>query len=160
MQEADDNEARMKQIAEKIGVIFDKIANRKPGENIHDTEYFGEVSDTEADEIREKTGLDVYGFSRYIAGYDILHTLRRHGEKSSDPLPVKKVDLEKIYDIILTRDEVAYTADTRTGQPGIRYEKRINGYMYVVEEYRTGKGKKKRLAFKTMYKTKRKTETE
>ena len=150
------DEEAMKRIAATIGAMFDKVTNRKPGENVSDAEEYAKVGDAEAQKIQAAIGLDIHGYVHFISAFEILHALNRHGEKSNDPLPITKADFERIYDVITNYDEIVYEDNTGAGLPGILYKKRVNGYIFVVEEYRQGKGKRKRLAFKTMYKTRKK----
>jgi hypothetical protein len=141
-------------IAAKIVSVFDATVHRKRGENAVAMEVYAPVDSTEADRIQAATGLDVRGYFHSIGGYEILHVLKKHGEGNGDPRPITKEDFERLYEVITTADEIVDEGLTNTGLPGITYKKRINGHIVVVEEYRRGKGNKKRLAFKTMYKTK------
>jgi len=154
-----DDDAK-KRIAAMIGAMVDRIVNRKRGENISDAEEYAKVSDAEAEKIQAATGLDVHGYVHFVSAFEIQHALNRHGEKSNDPLPITKADFERIYDIIVNYDDIAYEDNTGAGLPGILYKKHVNGCIFVIEEYRQGKGNKKRLAFKTMYRTRKKKEAE
>ena len=62
------------------------------------------------------------------------------------------IDFEQIPRIIQNPDDMQFLpADHRHSKPVIQYTKRINGWVYVLEEMRKGH---QTLAMKTMYKTK------
>jgi len=148
------DEEEKQRIAAKIGSVFDATVNRKRGENAIAMEVYAPVDSAEAHRIQVATGLDVQGYSHSIGGYEILHVLKKHGEGNGDPRPITKEDFENLHEVMITADEIVNEGTTHIGLPGITYRKRINGHIVVIEEYRHGKGNKKRLAFKTMYKTK------
>ena len=128
--------------------------NRKRGEDASATETYASVSDDVANRIQQATGLDVRGGRHVISGSEILHALKRHGPGSGDHRPITREDFANLYEVITNADEIGDAGKTDLGLPGIMYKKRVNGHTLVVEEYRHGRGRKKRLAFKTMYKIK------
>lgn len=111
-----------------------------------------ELDETEANIIKEKTGIDVEGYTHTIDNYSIKHILSQHGdekvEKSRGQYPVTKDELSKIPDIIKNYDKVENAGKNKKGLDVIRYEKKYNGTTYYFEEVRTGRNE---LMADTMY---------
>jgi hypothetical protein len=111
---------------------------------------FKEVREAEAGFILKKTGLDVKGYRHSIDKDDILHILKKHGTpKRKNEIAVTKEDVLLIPIIIENPDELIYAGKTSKGRDAIKYSKRVNGIIYIVEEVRTKQGS---LSAKTMYK--------
>ena len=115
---------------------------------------YGYVSDEEAKRVKEAIGLDVYGAAHFINEQEIRHAMNRHGEQGEyrgGQESITKEDIESIPEYIRTADKISLEGITRQGLPLIRYQKRVNGHIVVIEEFRRGK---RVLAFKTMWKYK------
>lgn len=114
------------------------------------------VDRAESDSIKSATGIDVAGYQHGIDESAVRHALNEHGdeakEASKGQVAITKDDIAKIPEI--TRAENIDPAGSRVGNgedlSSVRYKKRYNGHVYVVEEARDGRN---RLAFKTMWKT-------
>jgi len=135
-----------------IGELFDMAMKR----GAKGTEYifYGEVSDDEARRIQDATGIDARGAVHIINEQEIRHAMNEHGgrgEERKGQLPITRTDIENIREYVRTADKVRLEGKTKVGQDLIRYQKRINGHIVVVEEFRKGK---RVLAFKTMWKYK------
>ena len=103
---------------------------------------YGVVDDKEAQRIKSATGFDVSGYKRVIDNYAIRHILKRHGDPQSEArkgnIAVTKEDFLLIPEIVSAVKPV-YAGKTSVGRDGFKYEKKINGYIYVIEEVRTGR---------------------
>lgn len=107
---------------------------------------YGVIEASERERLRVATGQDYAGYTHMIDASAIRKVLRDHG---GDALPLTMDDLASLPTIVTTADAVEAGRDSRRGLPTIRYTKRINGHVVVVEEVRTGR---KKLALLTMYK--------
>jgi len=119
------------------------------------TVTYREIDEAEAARIREATGLDVAGYSHSVDQYAVEHILKKHGSEevvSGDEIPVTREDIARIPEITSDPDELVRVGKTNHELDGIRYKKRVNGYIFFVEEVRTAK---KRLAATTMWKVRR-----
>jgi len=133
-----------------IGEFFD-MATKAAAKG---TAYFGygRVSDKEAQRIKTDVGLDVNGASRFINEQYIRHAMAEHGEHGeyrNGQLPITKKDIENIPEYVRTADTISLEGKTIQGMNVIRYQKRVNGYVVVLEECRK---RNKVLDFKTMWK--------
>ena len=118
--------------------------------------YFchGKVDDDEARRVKKSTGIDVSGAYHAISDQRIVHTLKRHGvgrEKNKGQDPVTKEDFEKIPEYTRTADKIRIEGVTDMGLPVIRYQKRVNGHIVILKQFRDKKGV---LQFDTMWKQK------
>lgn len=136
---------------EKISSLFDfAIKNRSE----YDWEDIASISKEEANNIRQKTGIDIDEDYKHVIESDAInHIMNRHGNGGSgitgNQIPVTKADFELIPDIIVNPDNIR-KGDTVDGKERILYEKKFeDGTTVFIEEVRTGR---KKLAVKTMYK--------
>ena len=81
--------------------------------------------------------------------YGMRNAMKNHGPESGDPNPITWDDLARVPEVIAADANPKLVGHTGGGLPVIRYEKRINGNVIVVEEVRTGRGE---LMFKSMRK--------
>jgi len=72
-----------------------------------------------------------------------------HGEHREGQVPITKEDIENIPEYIRTADHISLEGKSRQGLNIIRYQKRVNGHVVVLEECRK---KNKVLDFRTMWK--------
>lgn len=117
------------------------------------------ISEATATRIKAETGVDVAGFRRVIDTAQIKHTFDRHGPlDQSDPSNPKgetnpdqealSPEVVGIYvDVVEFPDKISVRR-RRSGTKTVKYEKRVNGSIIVVEEARAGQ---KTLAFFTMW---------
>lgn len=128
------------------------------------TKKLGEVSQEEADRIKELTGIDTTGYQRTLPANSVEHIEKRHGasgaaDKSmSDVNDVARINyvLDNFDDIELLKNGDGTIAKTGALQSSsqkaaqmIRYKKRIDGYYYVVEA--VAENSKKQLRVVTAY---------
>lgn len=111
------------------------------------------VSESEAAIIKEKTGIDVAGYTHVMNGDDIRHIRNKHGEgkeKQANQIGLSSEDIAAIPSIINEPDSIKRGNPSRSGDDTILYLKTDEkGVNYVVEVVKT-KGKK--LEIKTMWK--------
>lgn len=147
------DDADISDISAKVKKIIDSISDKK---NKH-IEVLRKISDTEADFLLKKTGLDLKGYSHSIDNYSILHILKKHGsekELQRGQIPVTIKDIQNFPTIVSDYDDVKYAGKSKIGRDTIRFEKNIGDNLVLVfEEMRIGK---KLLALSTMYIQKRK----
>jgi len=149
---SDGNEDEARRISAQILSIFDLATSRGTGEDGKEIAVYATISDAEADRIQKNTGFDLHDWFHCITEDGIRHTLDEHGdpvkERKRGQIAVTRADFANIHYVIKNADKITHDGKTRQGLDAIKYEKRINGYMVVVEEKR-GK-EKKRLAFTSM----------
>ncbi|MBQ9527356.1 MAG: hypothetical protein IJR68_07075 [Fretibacterium sp.] len=110
---------------------------RKMGRSIYID--FAPISDAAADRIQAETGIDVHGWGHAIDGSAVVHILNRHGANGTaladfpnqDTLTVE--DLNMIPDVVEQPDVIEPTNNSRR----IRFKKRIDGHVVLVEETRS-----------------------
>ena len=130
------------------GEMYDLAAKKQT--QPHDWRDYAQVGEEEAKQIAEKTGMDVKGYLHTIEPDAILHALHQHEhDPRSGQLPITRSDIEAIPAIIAHPDNVKAAGKTDVGRDALRYQKRVNGHVFVVEEKRD---KHARLALTTIYK--------
>lgn len=116
--------------------------------------YFADVSDGEAERIKESTGLDIKGYRRVVDSFGVRHAIKNHGNDKSESdrgqQGITESDFAKIPEIISNPDSIRYVGKDKLGRDLIEYKKRFNGTTYYTEEVRTKRGE---LATKTLRKT-------
>jgi hypothetical protein len=137
----------------RIGELFDDAVKSK--DNTLKKVELGQLNSAEAETIKQATGLDFSGYKRVISNYEIRHALREHGdaakEEARGQIAITKEDIVKIPEIVDSYDKVEPAGKSKKGLETIAYTKKENGYIYVVEEIRTGR---KELSFLSMRKYK------
>ena len=102
--------------------------------------------------MAKKEGIDLTGYKHVIETSGARHSESRHGKGSNDRNPLTLEDYLLIPYIIKYRDKVELS-DKKTKQHGLNtfvYRKTIGNLYVYVEEIRIGR--KKSLAFQTLYK--------
>lgn len=119
-------------------------------------DYKFAIIDNEVDEelmaIARKEGIDLTGYKHVIETSGVRHSESRHGNNSNDRTPLTIEDYLLIPYIIKYRDKVDIS-DKKTRLHGLKtfvYRKTIGNLYVYVEEIRIGR--KKSLAFQTLYK--------
>jgi hypothetical protein len=110
------------------------------------------VDSEQAGSIKQATGIDVSGHAHYLDGSAVIKILKDHGNEKDAGLSVKKEDFALLGDVFASPDLIEDAGKTKQGLQTLRFTKRFNGRIVVVEEIRS----KNRLAVKTMYKTRAK----
>jgi len=135
----------------QIGELFDSAVSK--ASNVLKKIELWRLSDTEAAVIKEKTNLDVSGYAHVIDNYAINHMLKEHGDANEEAkrgqIAITKEDMQMIPEVISSPDIIEPAGKTRQGLEGIKYGKKVNGFIIYVEEVRTGN---KELAPVSMYK--------
>ena len=119
-------------------------------------DYKFAIIDNEVDEelmtLAKKEGIDLTGYKHVIETSGARHSETRHGKKSNDRNPLTLEDYLLIPYIIKYRDKVELS-DKKTRLHRLKtfvYRKTIGNLYVYVEEIRIGR--KKSLAFQTLYK--------
>jgi diguanylate cyclase (GGDEF)-like protein len=140
----------------KLGRSINALANRaRQGKSQKkDAVRFKGVAPKATKILKNKADVDASGFTHEIDNSSVRHALKRHGNPEAETRrgqgAVTVSDFAKVPDVVRNPDRVEYAGTTHQGLPVLRYYKRINGHMVVVEEARTGKNQ---LSLVTMWKT-------
>lgn len=122
-------------------------------DNINKKIKIFKVSDKIAKEIKEKTNINVLNYTHVIDKYSIKHTFKNHSNINSELkrglIPITLKDFERIPDVIKNFDEIKYGGKNKVGRDVIIYVKKLNGFIFYIEEIRSLK--KKELVMQTMY---------
>lgn len=115
-----------------------------------------DVSDQEASDLLQKTGIALKGKYRHVVDQSALsHVRNEHGdpetEESRGLIAITEADIERIPEILQSPDLIEDGGKQSTGLDTIRYTKRFNGETIYVEEVRR---KRRDLALLTMFKKK------
>jgi len=117
------------------------------------------IDEQEAKRIQRATGFNFVGFSHVVDDSAIRHVLKKHGpgtQLSKQEVPVTIDDFVLIPKITQDPDEIVQAGTTRIGRATIRFRKRVNDTIFLVEEIWEGR---KQLALKTMWKIRAKRTT-
>lgn len=118
------------------------------------------ITEREASDVKEKTGVNVTGFTRWITPNSVSHINKKHGEKGLSDTTMKDVnDIARIEYVIINYDNIELSKRTSKnyknsdGTPAkqIVYSKRINGNYYIAEAVPDSKAK--RLIIVSAYKS-------
>jgi leucyl-tRNA synthetase len=114
---------------------------------------FGFVGPDQAALIREKTGVDAQGVFHVIDNYAINHITKEHAtywiEEQRGQIAITDSDYLLLPSIAEAPDLVEHAGKTHQGLDVIRLAKRVNGFIFVVEEVHSGRNL---LSVTTMYK--------
>lgn len=129
------------------------------GQGSHNrTLEYSTVSRAEAEALRQQTGLEgLEGFRHVLDNQNLRHALQGHGDPAREAargqLPITREDIARIPEVVSSYDAVQISRPGGGRRPAtIRYMKRVNGSVFIVEEVRNTAGD---LAFKSMWKKKR-----
>jgi hypothetical protein len=113
---------------------------------------FGKLTDQRIKQLNKSSGKDLTGYSRIITKSAVLHSLERHGPKSTDLVKIAIEDFALIPFIVKGANKISLSkSKTKSNDlECVKYEKLIGDKYYYVEEIRTGRNK---LALKTLLKT-------
>jgi hypothetical protein len=145
--------SQIKHLQEKISQLVKRAV--KSGAGDLEKEVLGKISKSEADLIKQKTGINVSGYYRVIDSYSIIHTLNTHGDKEKEALrgqlPISAKDFENIPLIVNTKN-IVYKGKNKKGLDVILYSAELNNRYYYAEEIRT---RRKELVLNSMWKRKK-----
>ncbi len=119
----------------------------------HKVFYFGTISDHLASDIYKYTGLNLKGFNIVSASADIRHAMKQHSDKAKESakgqIALNVELLARLPEVYNAPDSIALSdhVDSR-GRTIIKFEKRVNGIIVVVDAISNGKN---RLSLDTMY---------
>ncbi len=135
---------------EKIKEFVEKSLKEK--NNKQKKYYLCDVSDKQAKEIFELTGIDVKGYTWTIENFFLYHTLKEHGnntkEQKRGQIAINISDFENIQDIINNPDKITLS-EGKNSNIHLKIEKQLNELYFYIIEIRKGK---KEIVGKTMYK--------
>ncbi|MCF6241999.1 MAG: hypothetical protein L3J74_11710 [Bacteroidales bacterium] len=110
------------------------------------------VTDKQAKEIFELTGIDAKGYQWVIENFFLYHTLKEHGniiqEQKRGQIAINNTDFEKIPDIIVNPDKITLSKG-KNSNIHLKIEKQLDELYFYIVEIRKGK---KEIMGKTMYK--------
>jgi hypothetical protein len=137
--------------SKEIGALYDYATsdktNRKRAVRYHD------VTPDEARLLKEKTGLELDGYSHTVDSFGIRHAMRQHGnaekESKRGQIAISSEDIKMAPEIVKNYDSVEHAGTTGKGEDVIKYSKKVNGFIYYVEEVRTGR---KELTMQSLWK--------
>jgi phage-related protein (TIGR01555 family) len=111
----------------------------------HSTTSLGKVSQTNADRVREQTGVDIAGHERVLQSSDIRHVFASHGnaetEAARGQAAIVKSDFTKIGSIVEQAHTVRAIGKAGSAKPmRLEYVSRVGEHEYrYVEELRSGR---------------------
>jgi hypothetical protein len=104
----------------------------------------------EATRLRESAGIEAEGYTHIVDASAVRHILRQYRrEPRTGQLSVSNDDIARVPEIVAKPDTIESAGKNKRGMEGIRYRKRVNDYIFIVEEMRVGR---KHLAASTMFK--------
>jgi hypothetical protein len=114
---------------------------------------FATVSKAVSKKILTKTGLDVTGYKHVLDTYGVIHTINKHGnpatEKSRGLIAINFKDFDLLADVVRNFDNIQYVGTNKAGRNLLSYSKKVNGYIFYLEEIRSLKSKE--LIIQSMY---------
>jgi len=136
----------------KLSDLFD-YAMENPAGKVRKVEI-RKADEEEADRIEKDAKIDVSGYAHIVDNYSIRHILKQHGNEAREALrgqaAITREDILHIPEIIQPPNKIRLGKSiTKHGNRVIQYIKRVNGFVYYLEEVRTATGE---LVPKTMYK--------
>lgn len=135
----------------KISEFVISILNNRKNE--HQKMNVAKVTKSEAEIILGKTGLNLSGYTHVVDTYGVKHAMGEHSnlskEKHRGLIPITISDFDRIPDIVENFDDVKFGGKNKAGRNVIVYIKRMNGYVFYVEEIRSQKHKE--AVIQTMY---------
>lgn len=145
-------DAESDQASQEILALARSVAENR-SDNTRRTVTYGRASERVIDLLKAH-GIDATRYVHVVDNFAIGHTLKNHGnekiESARGQVAITPEDFAKIPEVVSFPDKVEWDGKTRVGRDAIRYTKRFNGHLIVVEEVRTGRN---RLALTSMRKT-------
>jgi leucyl-tRNA synthetase len=103
----------------------------------------GVVSAGQAGRLREQTGLELGGFTHVLDNYAVRHIFKKHGDDSFEQLRglvgVTAEDFLHLPETLANPDRIESLGKNERGLDLVRFTKRWNGTLLVVEEIRVSR---------------------
>jgi leucyl-tRNA synthetase len=103
----------------------------------------GPVTAPEQARIRELSGFDAAGCVHVLDNYAIRHSIKTHGipalEEARGQIAVTPEHFKALPSVLLLPDQIESLGKNERGLGLLRYSKRVNGTLFVVEEVRASK---------------------
>ena len=116
---------------------------------------YARVSPEFARRVREISGMEVSEFRHSLDVYAVRHIFNQHGipaiEEARGNIALEIADVERLPEILAEPDSIEFAAKHPRGFKRFITSKRINGFIYIIEEARTRHGQ---LQLVTMHKKK------
>ncbi len=124
------------------------IEDAHEGKEIPKTASLGRENGKAVEDIKAVTGIDTSDFEHIIGKDDVIHIDKRHGEKGKHDNTMSDInDIGRVEYVIENYDSItrvlddegrpkfskAYVDKNGKRAPLIRYEKRVDGHVYVIE---------------------------
>ncbi|MCX6906457.1 MAG: hypothetical protein NTY01_00265 [Verrucomicrobia bacterium] len=110
------------------------------------------MTDEEVGAIKQVAGVDATGMSHTLNANEIRHLRKQHGPGSADTHPLTDADIQRIPEVLDGWDYIEQ-GTPKQGLPSVRFVKRINGNLFVVERvFPTSKDNTPRLSVVTAWK--------
>lgn len=134
-------EREKQNLANEINIICNSKADIKRFvDNINPAKlqrlFLGNIGPELGQIIKNKTGIDITGYSLVIRSDNVTKIFKDHGsdkEYKRGQIPVTVDDIAAIPQIISEADKIERTTDTDMGKPAIRFEKNFRGKDVVIE---------------------------
>lgn len=134
-------EREKQNLANDVNIICNSRADIKRFvENINPSKlqrlFLGNIGPELGQVIKNKTGIDITGYSLVIRSDNVTKIFKDHGsdkEYKRGQIPVTVDDIAAIPQIISEADNIERTTDTDMGKPAIRFEKNFRGKDVVIE---------------------------
>ncbi|MBO6784453.1 MAG: hypothetical protein JJ899_14455 [Alphaproteobacteria bacterium] len=133
-------------ILEFVGMWRDGSLHASNGRNATVQLELAPVSEDLAAEIKEKTDIDVSGYSHAIDTQGLNHAFGNHDEFNEfrgGQVPITGDTVSKFLDVVSDPRNVHAKGLSKSGRPVVVFRKRINGHYWFVASIQTGR---KRLA--------------
>lgn len=116
----------------------------------------GKIHNYQAQQINQKTGVQLLGATKVITPYGVRHIIKSHGnnksEKERAQIGVVNSDFVLIDEILRSPDQIIKGAIVERNKQSIVFIKRIKNIEYFVAMLVEGKKDNLRFVLKTMYK--------
>jgi leucyl-tRNA synthetase len=140
----------LNQVIQEIDAIVD-LAIREPGSPRHRV-TIGPVTTAEQMQIKQASGIDIQGSIHVLDNYAVRHTLKTHGaplqEEARGQIAVTREHFHLLPEVLLLPDQIESGGKNERGLDLLRFSKRVNGIIIVVEEVRASQ---KMLAVITLF---------
>jgi hypothetical protein len=144
------------EISPELKKQLEDLANFAYGETIgNKVVKYADVDNNIEQQIKEETDIDIRGYKHGIDAYSMRHIRKQHGNPKTEAdrgqIAIVINDYNFIPSVVSNPDYIVKGKKTPQGLDSIWYVKKINGYIFYLEEVRTDK---KILMTKTMIKSK------
>lgn len=119
--------------------IKDMIADAKsdPSNAANLRVSFHAATEEEAAKVFSQAGVNISGYAHELQGSYVMHIEKEHGTESrSGQLPLSEEDFIRFPEVLSSFDSVQNLGKNQKGLTLLRFQKQINGHVFVVEEVR------------------------